>query len=309
MIMKHSVFIDGGAGRVITAIPALVKFVRKYQNDEVRIFVCGWDSLFWNHPVLQKHVFPIQNKGNWDYIKDSKRWFPEPYHNQYFIDGTCHLIHAFQMELGVIEEEGSMKPDLYVWSQERSKLLPMIQKTKQDSGGKPIVVFQPYGSGMKVEGLKPIDSSNRSIDVDAYLEIVRDLSRDHCIIFMGSKELEHPGDTYTIKVSNMNPDLRFWMTLIEQADYFIGVDSLGQHIAYTFDIPSTVVMGSTREQNVSYPNFNLIRKPNRLPEYAPLRIPGVDYEFAERQNDGIMDFTPTEVQGIIESIRNHVRGK
>lgn len=305
--MKHSVFIDGGAGRVITAIPALKRFVEMHKHDEIRIFVGGWDSLFWSHPILQKHVFPIQQKGNWDYIKESKRWFPEPYHNQHFIDGTCHLIHGFLMELGVGEQEGSLKPDLYVSSRERTKIAAMVQKTKQDNGGKPLVVIQPYGSGMTLTEGRPMDPSNRSLDVDQYLQIVRDLSQDNTIVFMGHKEFEHPGDTYTIKLSDIGPDLRFWMALIQQADYFIGVDSLGQHIAYSFDIPMTVFMGSSREQNVSYPTANFIRKPNRTPEYAPLRIPGVDFEFAERLNDGILNFTPSEVQGIIETIRAQMK--
>ena len=41
-IMNHTVFhIDGGAGRVIAAIPALLKFHKNNPNDDFKVLVGG----------------------------------------------------------------------------------------------------------------------------------------------------------------------------------------------------------------------------------------------------------------------------
>lgn len=303
--MKYSVFIDGGAGRVITAIPALVKFVTKHNNDEVKIFVNTWDQIFWNHPILQKHVFPANIKGNWDYIIHSTKLFPEPYHNNKYINGQIHMIEAFIEELQVTDIDMSNQPDLHVWSQEQLKMKKIIQQIK-NVNNKPLVIIQPYGSSAQNIDGQIVDYTNRSLNFNTYLQIVRDLSIDHNVIYMGNDEMINTLDVYSIKTSDFKPDLRFWIALIQQADYFIGVDSLGQHIASVFDVPSTVLLGSTIQKNISYDKFNIIRKQDRTPIYSPIRIPCGDNELIDRLNDQILDFSPLEIQNIIENIRMHM---
>ena len=139
--MKHSIFIDGGIGRVITAIPALEKFVETHPEDEIRIFVAGWEQVFWNNRILQPLAYPVHQKGNWDYIRTSKRWFPEPYHHQGYIDGTSHLIDAFADLLEV--QIDNRIPNLHVWSQEHSKIEALLSQHKNQLARKKIVVFQP----------------------------------------------------------------------------------------------------------------------------------------------------------------------
>ena len=43
--------------------------------------------------------------------------------------------------------------------------------------------------------------------------------------------------------------LNGWMGVINSADYFLGCDSIGQHMAYALKKPSTVVIGSTFPEN------------------------------------------------------------
>ena len=43
---------------------------------------------------------------------------------------------------------------------------------------------------------------------------------------------------------SMGTHIRVWMGIIQQADHFIGCDSVGQHIAYAFDKTVTVIIGS-----------------------------------------------------------------
>ena len=48
--MKQIFYIDGGAGRIIAAIPALLKFARLNPTADWNILIPAWDSLLWSIP-------------------------------------------------------------------------------------------------------------------------------------------------------------------------------------------------------------------------------------------------------------------
>ena len=45
--MKTIITIDGGIGRALTALPALLYFAEKHQDEEFYIMIHGWDFLSW----------------------------------------------------------------------------------------------------------------------------------------------------------------------------------------------------------------------------------------------------------------------
>ena len=61
--MKTVFMIDGGAGRAIAAIPALIKYSKK--DPDFRVLVSGWDTLFWGIPELHDKVFNPDQKELW----------------------------------------------------------------------------------------------------------------------------------------------------------------------------------------------------------------------------------------------------
>jgi len=98
-----------------------------------------------------------------------------------------------------------------------------------------------------------------------------------------------------------------FMALISECDYFIGCDSVGQHMARSFDKPGTVFMGSTFETNVTYPkHFRIIRNRDRKPVYSPIRFGGVDSEFTDRLNDGIMNFSKDQIDHVCNVINKDI---
>jgi len=99
-------------------------------------------------------------------------------------------------------------------------------------------------------------------------------------------------------------DLRFYMAMISQCDYFVGADSVGQHIARSFDKPGVVIMGSTFEKNVSYPDYFKIYRNGIKPTYNPIRIGGVDCEMADRANDQVMSFNDQQLLEISNIARS-----
>jgi hypothetical protein len=98
-------------------------------------------------------------------------------------------------------------------------------------------------------------------------------------------------------------DLRAWAGIIGESDLFLGCDSVGQHLAYSLDIPSVVVVGATCKENISYPNcdkFEVLDMGEGLRIYDPIRIT-MD-EVTQRVNDGIMAMNDKIEDVIIQSI-------
>jgi len=250
--MNTTFIINGGAGRVIAAIPALEKFHRLNPKNDFRVIVHGWQDLYWSHPILQPRTIGIHQKN-------------------------------------IFEE--------YVKNYERTSVQRIVEEFKQIHKKNKVVVFQPYGSTMTISNNRPYDISNRSLDVDDYLKIGKFLNDKDCLIFFfGNRELKHPGDNFSADLTNFNPELRMYMALISECDYFVGCDSVGQHMARAFDKPGSVFMGSTFEKNVSYPDhFKFFRKQGQDPVYSPIRLGGVESDFTDRLNDGIMNFSANEI--------------
>jgi ADP-heptose:LPS heptosyltransferase len=303
--MNTTFVIDGGAGRLITAIPALEKYAMLNPNDDFRVLTAAWENLYWAHPVLQNRTFNINNKGVFDnYIKNNIVIHPEPYSVHGYYNQKLHLIEAFDQEINKTEEHGDLdKPNLYLTRNEINlgkKILDEVRKEKEKQN---VIVIQPYGSGMSMVDNRPTDNSNRSLDVDFALQLIYNLSKKYAIVYFGDKQYYHPGDNYSVSLFDKGEDLRMYMSIISQCDYFIGVDSVGQHIARAFNIPGTVIMGSTFESNVSYSNNFKIYRNNYLPQYVPIRLSGVDINFADQLNSQVMDFTQNDIEQIIDGIK------
>jgi len=296
--MNKTFIINGGAGRVIGAIPALEKYHRLNPKDDFRVIVHGWESLYWSHPILQQRTIGVHQKDIFDqYIKPRLVVCPEPYYQHDYYNQKISLAEAFDREINdTLDHSDLDKPNLYLSTYERNSVRRIIEEFKQQNNKSKVVVFQPYGSGMQISNGRPFDSTHRSLDSDDYLKMIEKLSQDSLIFFFGPNELRHPGDQITPNLAPFNPDLRMFMALISECDYFIGCDSVGQHMARSFNKPGSVFMGSTFDINVTYPkHFRIIRNKDRKPVYSPIRFGGVDSEFTDRLNDGIMTYTPDQI--------------
>lgn len=307
--MNTTFIITGGAGRVIAAIPALEKYHKLKPKDDFRVIVHGWDTLYWSHPLLQKRTFGANQKGLFDsIIRNTKICSPEPYQNNRFYNQKISLIQAFDEEINKTKKHDDLGiPNLYLSSVEDSMIQDFIQAEKAKQKKRKMIVFQPYGSGVDQIATQPVDSSNRSLTLSAYYQLVKELSKDAVVFYASQPQFRHPNDKTSVTFDDKQPYLRTMMGLIKHCDYFVGIDSVGQHMARAFDKPGTVLMGATNETNFSYPDhFELIRKKDREPIYSPWRLADFDCEFSNRENDGIMDFTDEELQDIIESIQEKI---
>ena len=78
---------------------------------------------------------------------------------------------------------------------------------------------------------------------------------------------------------------------------------MGQHLAYAFHKPASVIVGSTFGINVSYPDeetFQVMDLGEGRRRYSPIRIT-MD-EVADRGNDGIMVMNEKIEDAIVDSV-------
>ena len=306
--MKTVFMIDGGAGRAIASIPAFIKY-NKTKSD-FRILVSGWDTLYWGIPELQDKVFNPDQKGAFEqFLLDADRVIsPEPYRVPGYFKQEKSLAEAFDYLINETDDHSDLGvPIIRTNRNEELQAANFMQQVKQQQQKQKTVVIQPFGRSME----KPsenilLDQSSRSINPDTYLKLVKKLSTKYNLILFAEKNFWMEQDTYTMKPE---ADLRMWSAFIDAADYFIGCDSVGQHMARALNKPGTVILGSTFAINTTYPNyFNIIER-DTPKVYSPIRISGLEGHLADRINESTVEFTDEEINKMYESIVKDIEKK
>lgn len=303
--MKKVVFINGGAGRVIASVPALEELERR---GELAGIVCeGGMEIFLGHPTLQNKAWDVNHKGLFeDLIKDNICVSTEPYRDHEYYNQRSSLQQSFWYEILGERIDKNFKPTLKLSKQEEMGAIGILSQVKSTSQKEKTIVIQPFGRSSQMGPGVVYDSSSRSIEQATFIDLVGELSKEYNMVYMGEHKLE------VVNLPLFQPQeqvpLRVWAAVIESADYFIGCDSVGQHMAYAFDKPGTIVCGSTFPINTTYPeHFNIIEKKGIERVYSPIRIAGFGCEEADRLNDTIMDFSKDELKSVIANIKEHIK--
>ena len=303
--MKKVVFINGGAGRVIASIPALEELDKR--GDLAGIVCEGGLEIFLGHPTLQDKAWDVNHKGLFEtLIKDNICVSTEPYRDNAYYNQQSSLQQSFWWDLLGERTKENRQPTLVLSKTEEMGAMSILSQVREQHRKDKTIVIQPYGRSSTMGPGFVFDPSTRSIDQATFIDLVADLSQDYNIVYMG----EHKLDVVNLPIFQPQETLplRVWAAIIESADYFIGCDSVGQHLAYSFNKPGTVVCGSTFPINTTYPeHFNIVEKKGSTRVYSPIRIAGFASEEADRLNDTLMDFSKDELKQIIASIRDHIK--
>lgn len=301
-------YIDGGAGRVIAAIPALLKYHRQNPDRKWCVIVPAWHYLLWSIPELQHRVYDSDNKGVFEnhVITAQELITPEPYRLPAYYRQEISLVQAFDREINKTVDHSDLQvPCLAFNKAEIRWATNVIETVKKEQGKNLTIVFQPFGRGARIDAGEVLDDGSRSLSADAFIVLAKKLSVRYNLIFMGEPNFQITTDCYTYKMP-ANTDLRMWAAVIKQADYFLGIDSVGQHMARAVATAGTVLFGSTFPVNTSYPDWFQIMEKVHSKKYSPIRIAGLDSQLADRFNEGSMDYTDEELQTIYQQIINHI---
>lgn len=309
-------FINGGAGRVICSIPALEKYQEESGDKDFLIICEGGTDFFKGHPTLYPRTYDNWHKNLFeDKLIHMDIVSPEPYRVWEYFNQKCNLSQAFDIAINNKGVRDLPRPNLKLSVDEILTGKNIIKEVKAKTGKEQVIVFQPFGRGVIVQDNMITDPSGRSFEGDSVINIVKRLQKKYAIVFMGEFGIDFSKHGCSAPVAApQNASIRHWAGIINEADYFLGCDSVGQHIAYTLQKPGTVVVGSTFKENVSYPNydkFDILDMGEDRRRYSPIRIT-VD-EVADRTNEGIMVMNDKIEEFICKTVEDgivkHVLGK
>ena len=300
--MERAIFINGGAGRVLCAIPALEKYVIK--NKNTIIVAESFLELYMSSPILRDKVFSNEHKNLFELIKDKECITPEPYRLNAYFNQKVNLIQAFDMIInGLTKIPETAEFDLDISKSNYVNGYKLCKEAKKIFQKEKVIVFQPFGSGVKSEENIVYDDTGRSVEIQNVIKLIKELSKDYAIIIMSQTQI--PVNEPLNAIIPDNVGLLQWNGVIKCADYFLGCDSIGQHIANALNKPSTVMVGSTFPENISYPgnpNFNVVDIGKEKRIYSPIRITG-DY-VAELNNEDLMYMEDEQIDSIVQHIKS-----
>jgi len=305
-------FINGGAGRVICSIPALEKYAEESGDKDFLIVAEGGADFFKGHPTLYPRVYDVWHKNLFeDKLKNMDIETPEPYRIWEYYNQKCNLSQAFDIAINNQGVRDLQKPTLKLSVQEQLPAKQTVKEVKEKTGKDKVLVFQPFGRGTIVTDDGYItDPSGRSFEATHAINIVKTLQKmGYAVILMSEfgVDFQKHGCDDPVAIPQ-NVDIRTWAAIISEADMFMGCDSVGQHIAYSLNKPAVVVVGSTFEENISYPNeesFEVLDMGGDKRVYSPIRIT-VD-EVADRTNEGIMTMNDKIEDYIAETVDKHYK--
>ena len=133
--MKKVFMIDGGAGRVIAAIPALKKYVKENPDHDVSILIGGWDTLFWGIPELQNITYSMDTKGVFENVvlNSDEIVSPEPYRVHGYFRQELSLAEAFDVLINNTNDHSDLgNPTLILSKSEELNAAKMLAQVKQE---------------------------------------------------------------------------------------------------------------------------------------------------------------------------------
>ena len=139
--------------------------------------------------------------------------------------------------------------------------------------------------------------------MDDIINLLEELNKDYAVILMSSMKI--PTDKNLNVMFPEEVSLLQWTAIIDAADYFLGCDSVGQHVVHALKKPGTVVIGSTFPENISYPESTTLKIiDNGIGErkYSPLRV-AIDIRI-DRQNENLMKLSSDTKKKIVKQIKD-----
>ena len=300
-------FLNGGAGRMISAIPAFEKYEQE-SGDKDFIIICeGGTDVFKGHPTLDARTYDVWHKNLFvEKLKDKDIVSTEPYRVWEYYNQKCSIAQAFDIEINKKGIRPLPKPTLILSKDELLTGRKLISDVKKQLKKSKIVVFQPFGRGIQVVDDSLVDSTSRSIEFKDVKALIKKLQeKDFGVILMSEFKIDFTDEKFKDEIAMPeNVSMRQWAAIIKYCDNFLGCDSLGQHLAHCLDKPATVLFGSTYPINVYYPEnklFTILDMGEDTREYSPIRI--TQDERVDRKHETIMTMTSDIQTYIVDAVQ------
>ena len=164
--MTTVISLDGGLGRIITAIPALLKYHKNHLDEEWYITIPGWEFVTWGFPELQERTFSPEAKGTFDLFWKADRVItPEPYRLPAYYRNEISLREAFDVCINDSTDHSKLATDAtqLINARKKRNAYDIIKRSKKKHPKGKTIVIQPYGSSATPHPSGVFDDSLRSI--------------------------------------------------------------------------------------------------------------------------------------------------
>ena len=302
-------FMNGGYGRVVSSIPGFELYAKE-ADDEDFIIVCeGGTDAFKGHPDLDHRAYDNWHKNLFkEKLIDKDIVSPEPYRIWEYYNQKASLAQGYDIAINNKGLRELNKPRMFLSKEEMVTGRQIINQVKEKLKKELVVIIQPFGRGITHVDNTFVDNTGRSIEYADFKKLIRKLQEnDFAVTSMAEMGFDFAKDKFKDDVAMPESvSLRNWAAAIKCCNHFIGCDSVGQHLSYMMDTPSTIILGPTFPVNISYPDcdfFNIVDLGMRDRVYDPIRI--MPDETISRHNENLMQMN----DDIIEYIVDRVLGK
>ena len=201
-----------------------------------------------------------------------------PYRIWEYYNQLCSLTQAFDIQINNKGIRELSKPRMFLSKEETLMGRQIVNQVKEKLKKEKVAIIQPFGRGITHVDNTFVDNTGRSIEYKDLKEIIRKLQeKDFAVISMAEMGFDFSKDKLPFDVAMPEQvSLRHWTAAIKFANHFIGCDSVGQHLSYIMDTPSTIILGPTYPINVSYPDcdyFNIVDLGMKDRVYDPFSNP------------------------------------
>jgi hypothetical protein len=308
MNRSKAFFLNGGIGRILCAIPALEKYAEESGDKDFLVICEGAVDILKGHPVLDQKTYDIFHKNLFHSKLQSREVVSlEPYRVWEYYNQKCNLTQAFDILINNKGIRKLPKPTVILSKEETIQGKKLIDDIKTKIKKDKTIIFQPFGRGIEHIDSSFIDKTGRSIEYKNIKSLIRKLQKENfAVILMSEFGLDLKDQKYTDEVAFPEGlNLRQWASVIKHTDHFFGCDSVGQHLSYAMQTPTTVVLGPTYPVNTSYPDceyFNIMDLGEIDREYDPIRITSDERitrknELLMAMNEQIEDFIVNGIMG------------
>lgn len=240
--------INGGAGKNVMATAVIKAIKREYPDWNIVIVTAHADIWLYNTYVYRVYQYGNLPHFYQDFVKDKnvKIFNMEPYSTEDYILKKKHLIEIW-CELCGVEYKGETT-ELFFNNRENEYFVNNNLKNID----KPIMVIQTNGGG-------PSDlkySWMRDMPIDVAQDVVNYFSNRYKII-----HIRRDDQMPLLGVDVFKGNVRELMLLIRNSSKRLFIDSLSQHIAASFGLPSVVTWVRNTPNMLGYSLHNNVITP------------------------------------------------
>ena len=299
-------FVNGGYGRVVSSIPAFELYAKESDDDDFIIVCEGGTDAFKGHPDLDHRAYDNWHKNLFqEKLKDRDIVSPEPYRIWEYYNQQASLAQGYDIAINNKGLRKLDKPRMFLSKEEMLTGRQIINQVKEKLKKDKVIIIQPFGRAIQHVDGSFVDNTGRSIEYKDLKSLIKKLQEnDFAVVTMAEMGFDFSKDKFKDDVAMPEQvALRNWTAAIKFANHFLGCDSVGQHLAYMVDTPSTVVLGPTYPINVSYPDcdyFNIVDLGMKERVYDPIRI--MPDETTSRHNEHLMSMTADIHEYIIDRV-------